>query len=86
MTKELNQEKINPLINDVINILSLKEKVKIANLSQFDVHILEATMRKYLKHKGGKLLDDENDIKEVYAILMEVWKRLPKTHKLRVVE
>ena len=86
MTKELNQEKINPLITDVINILSLKEKVKIANLSQFDVHVLEATMGKYLKHRGGKLLDDEKNIKEVNTILREVWKRLRTTHKLRVVK
>jgi nucleoid DNA-binding protein len=86
MVNKLDPDLIDSMVTDVINLLSLKDKVKIANLSQFDVHVLEATMGKYLKHRGGKLLDAEKDIKEVNAILREVWKRLRKTHKLRVVK
>jgi nucleoid DNA-binding protein len=86
MANKPDQDLIDSMVSDVINQLSLQEKVKIANLSQFDVHVLEATMGKYLKHRGGKLLDSEKDIKEINSILREVWKRLRETHRLKVVK
>ena len=72
MANKPDSELIDSLITDVINLLSLKDKVKIANLSQFDVNVLEATMGKYLKHRGGKLLDDEKDIKEINTMVISI--------------
>ncbi len=85
MVNKLDPDPINSLINELLDGLSLEDRVNIANLSEGDIHVLESVMGKYLKHRLDQLSETGEDVEEANAILKEIWKRLRATHRLRVV-
>ena len=58
--------------------MTLQDKVNITNLSEDNIQILEAVMRKYLESKNNQLTEKDlsDDTEEANAILREIWKRL----------
>ena len=75
----MTPDEISEIINDLLDDLPLQEQVLIANMSQFDVSVLQAVFGKYVKVLVGT--DEDPD-----EILTRLWEQLQKTHKLRVVK
>ena len=79
---------IDAFITELLDKMSLEDKVVVANFSEDDIHVLgsiliEDLKLKYYQLSKKELLDDEE---EAEAILREVWKRLRETHRIRVVK
>ena len=77
----MTPEEITEIINDLLDDLPLQEQVLIANMSEFDVSVLQAGLGRYIQKLAG-VADDDNP----EDILTGLWERLRKTHKLRVVK
>ncbi len=86
MVNKLDPDPIDSLITELLDRMSLEDRVSIANLSEDDIHVLESVMSKYLKHRLDQLSETGEDVAEATVILREIWKRLQETHKLRVVK
>ena len=69
------------MLNTIIYIPRLSQKI--TNLSEDDIHVLEWTLGKYLKHRLDQLSEEGKDVEEVTVILKEIRKRLQEAHKLR---
>jgi len=65
-------------VDQVINDLSLKQQVAIANMDDFEADVLQAVFEKYIIGKTGS--EPERDF------VKAVWEKLRKTHKIRSVE
>lgn len=78
---------VDEIVDQVIDDLSLEEKVKVANLGNDDISIINALMTDYIQSKLNEwsIQQDETDLTEPEAIVKEIWKRLRETHKLRVI-
>jgi flagellar motor switch protein FliG len=74
----LNKHQIDEIVDELLDDLPLQEQVIIANMSEFDVSVLQTVFGKYINALVGT--DDDPD-----EILVQLWERLRKTHKLRVV-
>jgi hypothetical protein len=86
MVNKLDPDPIDSLITELLDRMSLEDRVSIANLSEDDIHVLESVMGKYLKHRLDQLSETGEDVEEATVILREIWKRLRETHRLRVVK
>jgi hypothetical protein len=60
--------------------MTLEERVLIANLNEEDVDALQGVFDLYIRSK----VDSEDEDHE--NIMHELWERLKKTHRLRVVK
>jgi hypothetical protein len=75
----MTPDEISEMINDLLDDLPLQEQVLIANMSEFDVSVLQAVFGRYIKSLAGA--DEDPD-----EILIRLWEQLQKTHRLRVVK
>ena len=84
----MNQKVIDDIVNEVIDDLPLEEKVKVANLSDDAIAIINKLMANYIQTKLKELSvkQDDGDLTDPEAIFREVWNRLKETHKMRVVK
>ena len=82
--KEINSE-LSPadeIIEEIISELSLKERVAIADMNKEDIEILKNVFNKYVRGKT----DTETDDSEYTDIMNNLWSKLQKTHKLRIIK
>jgi hypothetical protein len=79
MTKPF-QDKIFQIVAEIISELPLREKISLANMKKKDVEVLQDVFDLYIRSKVDP--DDEDYEK----IMLEVWKRVRETHRLRVVK
>ena len=81
-------ESVNEIVDQVIDDLSLKDRVTMANLEDDDITIINTLMTDYIQSKlnDWSIQHDETDLTEPKTIIKEIWKRLRETHKLRIVE
>ena len=60
--------------------MPLEEKVSLANMKKKDVEVLQGVFDLYIRSK----VDSEDEGYE--HIMHELWKRVRKTHRLRIVK
>jgi hypothetical protein len=92
---------VNDAVERLTSELALKDKVTIANMAETELSTLHANLGEYIRnefdlwHDNKDLLTsscffvkrDDVHVDEASSIIIrELWKRLRKTHKLRVVE
>jgi len=92
---------IQKAVENLISSLSLKDKTDIANMEEGDLFRLEPILGKYIRDHFGlrsgndrlmqscRSVSGNNDLRENDAsavIINELWKRLRKTHLLRVLK
>ena len=70
------------LVNEIITEMSLCDAVSMASMSGEDIEILQAIFDRYIGIKTGLASGDREYTKTIRAL----WKRLQKTHKLRVIK
>jgi hypothetical protein len=93
---------VDQVVDDIIADLTLAERVGTADLDEKEFRVPELTLGKFIRYKldkmdvavNKKLMEDcleksgesLNEIDAAAVILKELWKRLRKTHRLRVVK
>ena len=83
-SKDINSElsPVDEIIGEIISELPLKERVAIANMNKGDIEILKNVFNKYVRGKT----DTEADDSEYTDMMNNLWSKLQKTHRLRVVK
>ena len=79
MTKS-SQDIIVQIVDEIISEMSLEDKVYLANMVRKDVDVLQGIFDLYMRSK------DDFDDEDYENIMHELWERLKKTHRLRVVK
>ena len=79
MTK-FSQDIIVQIVDEIISEMSLEDKVYLANMVRKDVDVLQGIFDLYMRSK------DDFDDEDYENIMHELWERLKKTHRLRVVK
>ena len=94
-------KKVEEAVNRLITGLSIKSRAQIANMAAGDLFYLNQTFGKYIREHYGlgakdselmkscRFLAKERDLREEGAsllIIRALWKKLQKTHALRVVK
>ncbi len=79
---------VDEIVDQVIDDLSLEDRVTMAHLEDDQIEFINMLMVDYIqdKLKERPVKHEETDPTEPEAIIKEVWNRLRKTHKLRIVE
>ena len=70
---------LDEIVDDIIDTLSLEERVRIAEVDQADVEVLQEGLSRYLSSMIG---DDPDEARELLCKLCE---RLRETHSLRAI-
>ena len=73
---------VDEIIEEIISELPLKERVELANMNKETVEMLKNIFDMYV---GGKT-DTEVDDSEYTDMMNNLWSKLQKTHKLRIVK
>ena|SRR5210317_1148464 len=100
----MNQSKNNisglvaEIADQIINEMSLKDRIKMANLDESQISKTNQLLILYIEGKL-KILSSKQETNGIYEIPLdeiesteatlivnEIWKRLRKTHRLKVVE
>jgi hypothetical protein len=68
------------IIDEILSEMPLEERVSLANMKKKDVEALQGVFDLYIRNKIDP--DDE----DYEHIMHELWKRVRKTHLLRVVK
>jgi hypothetical protein len=81
-------ETVDEIVGQVIDDLSLKDRLTIANLGKDQLEFINILMVDYIqdKLKERSVKHEEMDLTEPETIVREVWNRLRETHTLRVVK
>jgi hypothetical protein len=92
---------VNEAVDQIILEMSLKDRVKLANLRREDMEPFGVTFRIFIQNrlfqKGANrdLIksciavsgnDDLNESKATFVIIEKLWERLKETHKLKIVK
>jgi hypothetical protein len=88
MSKNRAPTTVNEIADQVINDLSLNERVTMANLEDDQIAFINKLLAEYIRGKSKKwaLKHGEPDTLEAKAIIKEIWNRLRETHRLRIVK
>ena len=80
MKEYSKKDALDQTVDEIISELPLIERVSLANMKKEDVDTLQHVFDLYIRSK----LDPED---EGYANIMnELWQKLQKTHKLRLIK
>jgi hypothetical protein len=79
LTNHSDTDRPGTMIEKIIESLTLEHKVAISNMEETELSIIEKTLGFYI----GRMIGDADDLA---GVLEQIWKRLKKTYKLRVVE
>ena len=80
MKEHSRKDNLDQIIDEIISELPLEEKVSLANVDEENVEVLQSVLDLYIRSK----IDPEDD--EYTVIMKALWKKLQKTHRLRVVK
>jgi hypothetical protein len=92
---------VDEAVKRLISEMSLKDKTVIANMAEIELSVLHTTLGEYIRNEYGLWKDNkdlltsccfiakrnkasENEASSI--IIKELWKRLRKTHKMRIVK
>ena len=80
-------ESVAEIVDQVIDDLSLKDKVAMANLEDDNIAIINMLMTDYIQSKLEEwfIHYGETDLTEPKEIVKEIWNRLRETHRIRIV-
>ena len=97
-----NPDTVDAVVEELIDELTLAERVSTADLDEDEFRVIELTFGKYIRHKldqmdvgvNQKLMKDclkksgesLNEVDAATVILKELWNRLRETHRLRAVK
>ena len=79
-------EIVAEIVDQVIDDLSLKDRVKLANIEESEIAIIMMTDYIQCKLNKWSFQHEETDLIEPEVIVKEICNRLRGTHKLRIVE
>jgi hypothetical protein len=79
MTKP-SQDIIFQIVDEILSEMPLEEKVSLANMKEKEVNVLQGVFDLYIRSRI------EPDDEECENIMHELWNRVRKTHRLRVVK
>jgi hypothetical protein len=79
---------VDEIVNQVIDDLSLEDRVTMANLEDDEIEFINKLIAEYIQSKLNERSVDqeETDLTEPEAIVRQIWNRLRETHKLKVVK
>ena len=82
---------VDEAADEIIETLDLEERVRISNLPNSDVKILQTVLGLYTEKQLERYYIDETyqDLDGPYGpanVIERVWERLMETHKMRVVK
>jgi hypothetical protein len=80
MTKQPLTDTISQIVDEIISELPLRERTSLANMKREDVKVLQSVFNLYVRDRI------ESEGEECTDIMDALWKRLWKTHRLRVVK
>ena len=98
---DIPPQSVNEAVNVLMSEMILKDKTKIVNMSEFDLEFLNVTLGQYIRNnfrlstcndalmESCKQLSGKDKLHPDMAsqvIIEELWKKLSKTHKLRMVK
>ena len=75
-----SKDTIDQIVDEILSEMSLEDRVYLATMEKKDVDVLQGVYDLYLHRK----VDPDDD--EYENIMHELWERLKKTHRLRVVK
>ncbi len=78
----MKEQSLSQIVDEIISELSLQDRVSTSYMNKEDVAVLQSVFELYIRSKLGSEFDDE----EFNNIMNELWKRLRKTHRLRVAK
>ena len=83
-SKSINNDisPVDEIIEEIISELPLKERVELANMNQETVEILNNIFDIYVRGKTDTEVDDS----EYTDMMNNLWSKLQKTHKLRIIK
>ena len=81
-----NLSHTDEIIEEIISELPLKERVAIANMNKEAIGILKNIFNKYVRGKTDTETDMETDDSEYTDMMNNLWSKLQKTHRLRVIK
>ncbi len=86
-TKNNIPKTVDEIVNQIIDDLSLKDRVTMANLEDDQIEFINTLMTDYIQTKleEWSVEQEETDLTETETIINEIWNRLRVTHKLRIV-
>ncbi len=73
---------VDEIIEEIISELPLKERVELANMNKETVEILKNIFDMYIRKKTDTEVDDS----EYTDMMNNLWSKLQKTHKIRIVK
>ena len=73
---------VDEIIEEIISVLPLKERVELANMNKETVAMLKNIFDMYVRGKTDTEVDDS----EYTDIMNNLWSKLQKTHKLKIVK
>ncbi len=76
-----NPDHTETITNEILADLSLREKNIIANMDEHFVECLTCQFSRYFSEKAPR-----SDYKERVEIVKEVWRKLSRSHRLKVVD
>jgi ATP-dependent exoDNAse (exonuclease V) beta subunit len=76
MTKPFQEN----IVDEILSQMPLQEKVALANMESEDVDLLQGIFDYYIRNRADP--DDE----DYENIIHELWQRVRKTHRLRVIK
>ena len=79
MTK-YSHDIISQIVDEIICRMPLEERVSLANMKQKDIEVLQGVFDLYIRSKVDPDDDDYEDI------MHELWERLKKIYRLRIVK
>jgi ribosomal protein S13 len=88
VTKNPTPSIIDEIADQIIEDLSLNERVTMANLEDDQIKFINKLLAEYIQVKTKKWAAKKPnpDTLEAEAIIKEIWKRLQESHRLRIVK
>ena len=79
---------IDEIADQIIEDLSLNERVTMANLEDDQIEFINKLLAEYIQSKTKQLATKhaDPDTLEAEAIIKEIWNRLRESHRIRIVE
>ncbi len=80
MKEHYRNDALDQIVDEIISELPLEERVSLANMDKEDVEVFQSVFDLYIK---SKIVPEDE---EYNVIMKELWEKLQKTHRLRVVK
>lgn len=88
MSKNRTPSIVDDIADQIIEALSLNERVTMANLEDDQIEFINKLLAEYIQTKTKQWAAKQADpyTRETEAIIKEIWNRLRETHRLRIVK